>query len=539
MNIKNLKKIMPFAMICLAMGGFTTSCVGDLNVTPINSNVVQAFDQAAVFTKLYSALAVTGQQGPSGEGDLNVGDEGMAGFYRLMWNMEELPTDEAICNWTDNGNPELDNTSWTSSNAVVGNMYSRCAYNITLCNHFLDNTSADDTSESTTDLSKDTKHERAEARFLRALNYYYMMDLYGNVPFMTTVSTNNPERIVRADLYKWLVSELTDIQSDLYAAKAAPYGRADVVADYLLLSRIYLNAKVYSGTADWVNAATYAKKVMDSGYTLATKYQYLFQADNGYGDGSSNDATNEIIFPIQQDGVNTTSYCGSLFLIASTHNADMPAWGSTEGWAGNRSRYALLKAFFPTGVSTTDSTVLMSGLATLAGDSRALFFGKDRTQTIETETTFKNGFSVTKWTNIRSDGKSTNDTKFTDTDIPLMRAAEAYLTYAEALARENGGTAPQEAIDAVNVLRKRAGATTFSSLTLDQILAEKEREFYFEGQRRTDLIRYGYFGGTTTYTWDWKGGVANGTTFDSHYNIYPIPDADLVANSNLSQNPDY
>jgi hypothetical protein len=542
MKIQNIKSILPAAMMCLAVGSIASSCTGDLNTSPINSNIVQTFDQAAVFAKLYSSLAVSGQQGPSGEGDLNVDDEGMAGFYRLMWNMQELPTDEAACTWTDNGTPELDINSWTSSNAIVGNMYSRCTYDITMCNHFLDNTSDTDQSESTTDLSKDTKHERAEARFLRVLNYYYLLDFFGNVPFSTTVMTTNPPRIERAALYRWMVEELKTIQGNMYAAKAAAYGRADVAADYFLLSRLYLNATVYTGTenkANWDSAAIYSKKVIDSGFKLASKYQYLFEADNGYGDGSVNDATNEIIFPIQQDGVKTNSYSGSLFLIASTHNSDMPSWGSTEGWAGNRARYDLLEKFFSKGVTTTDESTLTSGLATLAGDSRALFFGKDRTQKMTSLTTFKNGFSVTKWTNLRADGQSTSDTKFTDTDIPLFRAAEAYLTYAEALTRANGGVATQTAIDAVNVVRKRAGATVLTSLTLDQILDERCREFYFEGQRRTDLIRFGYFGGTNQFLWEWKGGSVSGTTFDSHYNLYPIPDTDLNANSNLKQNSGY
>ena len=151
------------------------------------------------------------------------------------------------------------------------------------------------------------------------------------------------------------------------------------------------------------------------------------------------------------------------------------------------------------------------------------------------------GLTTFKFTNGRADGDTTKITDKTmpDMDIPLMRKAEAYLTYAEAVLRGGSNVGGLTALASVNELRKRAKATQFSSVSLDDVLDEWAREFYFEGRRRTDLIRYGYFGGNGGYNWDWKGGTLAGTIFSKNYNLYPIPQTDMSANSNLTQNSGY
>ena len=123
-----------------------------------------------------------------------------------------------------------------------------------------------------------------------------------------------------------------------------------------------------------------------------------------------------------------------------------------------------------------------------------------------------------------------------------MRVAEAYLTYAEADARLNGGKTSIDGTKAINDIRNRAHASTRSesaSYSLSEICDEWSREFYFEGRRRTDLIRFGRYGGNNNYNWQWKGGDKAGRNFDSHLNIFAIPTEELTANSNLKQNPEY
>lgn len=523
MNKKYMRLISAFASIALAASIFS-SCIGDLDVDPIDPSVTQSFNQDGVFVKIYASLALTGQEGPAGKGDVDGIDEGTSAFVRLIWNLNELTTDEAICSWGDPGIPEMNFNRWSSSHDQVTGLYGRLNFNITLCNHFLEQT------EGLTD-DKSVK-QRAEARFMRALNFYYLMDLFGNVPFTEVVAIEPPQQIKRSDLFDYIEKELNDIEADMYEPKAAPYYRVDKVANWLLKSRLYLNAEVYTGTAKWSEAASYAKKVMDSAYKLNPEYTHLFMGDNN---GSSvNKAPQEIILPIASDGIKTKSWGSSLFLIASTRTSGMPNWGSTEGWGGNRARSALVKKFFPGG--NIPSGAMATPSTTGAADKRALFFIDDRTLEIENVEIFKQGYSVMKFNNARADGNSPGDTQFPDMDVPFLRVAEAYLTYAEATLRAGGSS--NDALNAVNAIRTRANATAITSINLDGVLDEKAREFYFEGHRRTDLIRYGYYGGGD-YNWDWKGGTPGGTKFSAIYNLFPIPSTDMNSNPNLTQNPGY
>ena len=115
--------------------------------------------------------------------------------------------------------------------------------------------------------------------------------------------------------------------------------------------------------------------------------------------------------------------------------------------------------------------------------------------------------------------------------------------YAEAVLRGGSGGDKTTAVGYINQLRERAygntnGNITAADLTLNFILDERGRELYWEGHRRTDLIRFGQFT-SATYLWPWKGGVETGTGVDAHYNLFPIPNTDRTANPNLGQNPGY
>lgn len=151
---------------------------------------------------------------------------------------------------------------------------------------------------------------------------------------------------------------------------------------------------------------------------------------------------------------------------------------------------------------------------------------------------FKQGLSVTKYTNVRADGGATSHVQFVDTDYPLMRIAEAYLSYAEAVTRGASVLNGKAALDVVNDLRTRAHASKLNALSLETLCDEWSREFFFEGRRRTDLIRFGFYGGSD-YNWEWKGGSMAGTKFSANYNLFPIPTTDLTANPNLEQNTGY
>ena len=323
------------------------SCVGDLDVTPIDPSVTMEFDQNKVFTKIYATMGLTGIEGPAGSGDIDGLDEGTSDFFRLIWNMNELSTDEAHCCWGDGGIPELNYNAWGASHEYVTGLYYRLYFNVTLCNFFLEQTEGKTDGESVA--------QRAEARFMRALNYYYLIDMFGKVPFVTKVSTENPSQTERAELFTFVEKELLEASEAMKDPRTNTYGRADKAAAWLLLARLYLNAEVYTGTAQWAKAAEYAQKVMSTSYSLSPVYKHLFMADNN--GSSTNKANSEIILPILQDGATTRNYGGSLFLIASTHTTkDMPAFGTTEGWGGNRCRPQLVKKFFPNDDAPADDT---------------------------------------------------------------------------------------------------------------------------------------------------------------------------------------
>jgi hypothetical protein len=163
---------------------------------------------------------------------------------------------------------------------------------------------------------------------------------------------------------------------------------------------------------------------------------------------------------------------------------------------------------------------------------------------IDDVSNFKNGVHVKKWTNNYTSGAKGNDItgNFVDTDFPIFRLSEMYLIYAEAVLR--GGTGDNAtALSYINKIRERAygnnsGNITANSLTLQFILDERARELYWEGHRRTDLIRFDQLT-TSTYVWPWKGGVMAGRAVDTKYKLFPIPAEARTVNTNLSQNTGY
>ncbi len=525
-----IKNIIPAAALLLAVG--LGSCTKDLDVTPIDPNLNTDIQPEQLFNKCYANIAVAGNGGANGDCDVDGIDGGTSGYVRQMWNANELTTDEAICGWGDEGIANFVYNTYDASHPMLRGYYYRLYTGISFCNQYLQV------------FEGYNQAMTAEVRFIRALNYFFLMDGWGNVPFVTSITSEKPQQYSRSEMFNWIESELLEIEPQLNAASAkkstdSGYGRVDKAAAWLLLARLYLNAEVYTGSAQWSKAAQYAQQVINSSYKLNTNgvgswsaYQMLFMADNG-----ETDAAYEAIFPILQDGVRTTSWGTSLFMIASTHDADMvDSNGTTETWGGNRARPQLIQKWFPNNNAPEAGP---KDFAKAAKDDRAIIDSRGRTLTNDDVSTFKSGYAVAKWNNFTTTGAATSSGQFPDTDFFLMRVAEAYLTYAEALARQNGGTATGEAANAINTLRSRANASTKDSYTLDEICDEWCREFYFEGRRRMDLVRFGNFGGSTSYNWQWKGSAYAGRNFEAYRNVFAIPTTDLTANPNLVQNEGY
>ncbi|MBO0934122.1 RagB/SusD family nutrient uptake outer membrane protein [Fibrella aquatilis] len=505
-----------------------SACVGDLDRTPkydVTSASVYAnpANYKSVLAKLYAILSVSGQQGPAGKPDISGIDEGTSNYMRLLWKLQELPTDEAKIAWNDATIQDINKITWSSSDGFITAMYNRIYYMVSLSNEFIRETSDGKLSERgiSGQAATDAKAYRAEARFLRALAYFHAIDMFGAVPFVTEVDAPGsflPKQVSRAELFTYVESELKAIETELAAPKAGEYGRADRAAAQALLARMYLNAQVYTGTARYTDAVAYAKKVIDGGaYKLDASYANLFLADNNNSP--------EIIFPITFDGTRTQTYGGMTFLVHAAVGGSMSpsTFGVNGGWGGIRSTKNLTDQFPD---------------VTATADKRGLFYTDGQDQDISNLGDFTKGIPSTKYKNVTSAGKPGSSDTFVDTDFPLIRLGDMYLTYAEAVLRGGTGGDLTTALSYVNLLRTRAKAAPLTSLNLEQILQERARELYWEGYRRTDLIRYDRFAGGT-YLWPWKGGVKEGRAIDAKFNLYPIPSTDLVANPSLKQNTGY
>lgn len=524
-------RYIPIAFVAILVTFAIASCTDDLNTSPLDDDIVTSEavyetpeDYRQVLAKLYAGFATSGQQGPAGDPDIQGIDEGFSSYVRMYWVSQEIPTDEAVVGWTDPGLPDFNFQSWGASNDFVLGMYSRIFYEIALTNEFIRNAEGND--------NQTVQEYTAEARFLRALSYWHALDLYGGgVPFVTEedgVGAYNPEAIGNQELFSYIENELLAVigeesEHEAVAEMADPgqveYGRADKAAAWMLLAKLYLNAEVYIGEDRYADALTYADKVIEEGgYQLHEDYDELFLADNHTADG--------IIFPIAFDGDNTRTFGGTSFVIHAAIGGSMSAadFGVDGGWAGHR--------VTPQFVDMFDAD----------NDGRAMFYTDGQSLEIDNLTDFTNGYAITKWKNITSDGQPGPVPEFPDTDFPMFRLADAYLMYAEAHVRGGGGDA-SKAVTLVNDLRERAygdnsGDITASDLDADFVMEERARELYWEGHRRTDLIRHGEFTGSE-YVWAYKGGDQDGSSTSDTYKVFPIPASEVNSNTNLSQNEGY
>jgi len=526
----------------LLLSVMVSSCAKKLDLYPTNDLTPEkAYADAAgyksVLSKIYGTLAISGNQGPSGSPDISGGlDEGsQVGFIRMFFNCEELPTDEAVVAWNDQTIHDFHDMKWTSADPFLKGIYARPIYNITLINEYL--REATDAKLAERGISgndaAEIKKSVAEVRFLRAFNYWVMMDLFGKSTYITEsdlVGTALPKEISRGDLFLYIEKELKAIDADLAPAKTIEYGRVDQAAAWALLARMYLNAGVYTGTTKYTEAITYAKKVITAGYSLYTSgYPKMFMADN-------DKAKNEFIFTINCDGARTQAFGNTTFFTHAACGDEQTEYGAGGGgWYGYRATSALVNLFSdPTG----------------ATDQRALFttskYGTSASQLSITDVSnFDQGPHVKKYVNVRSDGAPVSDGTryFADVDFPVFRLSEMYFIYAESVLRGGSGGDATTALGYMNLIRTRAygnasGNISAGQLTLQFILDERARELYWEGHRRTDLIRYGILT-NGAYLWPWKGGVSSGTAVDGKYNIFPVPASNLVANPNLTQNTGY
>lgn len=538
-----------------------SACLGDLNTKPLNETDFTSENAYENPSSYLNALAyINGYymlvgQNDAGSNDLGFSDAGQSEFLRQWINLNEMTCDALKCVWGDSYLTDLQHDSWgAGTNDAMVAVYTRAVKAIALVNEYLLQTTdskLEDRGQS--DLKPTVAGYRAEARFHRAMFFYILMDEFGNPPFPMpeNIGGENPRRIERADLFAWLETELLELGSDESAMPAkgtVPYPRPTKGSVWALLSRMYLNAEVYTGTPRWQDAKDASQKVIEMGYSINPVYSDLFRQDNS----TSGAAENEFIFAVAYDRVKTQSWGGTTTLTSASLSEDANiALGqhfgldkiNAENWAGYHVPADYVARFELTGVEWGNEKNVF-GYDREKSDKRAFFTNYKCTEAFDGSLQ-STGWLCWKFTGMNSKDEMVQtpgegDYKLSSTDMPVFRLAEMYLNYAEADARLNGGKVTDDiAKGYLKELRDRAGVTLPSDITLDWLLDERAREFMWEGHRRVDLIRYGYFT-DINYPWTLKGGILNGKVSIPEYRkIFPIIQSDLSSNSNLIQNPGY
>lgn len=537
-----MKKIYIISTVILYLGLSLASCTDVLDQTPVTENTshdvyAEAANYKRVLAKIYASYVLAGQGQGGDNGDLTTinGQD----FSRGYFNLQEAATDEVANTWLSGNNlSDLTYINWNAKDSWVSDSYYWLYFNITLCNEFLRHCSDSELAKFTSTEQEEIKTFRGEARFMRALSYWMVLDLYRQGPKVdesTPVSGYIPEAYDGIGLFDFIEGELKELVAE-NTPGALPaqneYGRANRSVAWALLARLYLNSAVYREKIDtkyYTECINACKKVIDNPvYYLEPDYSKLFNADN-------HKRTHEILFAMVCDATTSVTWGGGTYLVCgscgNSSTQDPAKYGLTNGWGMFRARGEIVSKF---------------GDLAATQDSRAMFYTDGQAQyftgAIDNQS---EGYFFEKFTNLTDDGNPASNSASTgcSTDYPLFRLADVYLMAAEAYLRGGEGISGKDALELVNRVRLRAynqderGKISDTDLTLDFILDERGRELYLESVRRTDLIRFGKFT-SDEYVWQWKGGILDGRAVNKKYNIYPIPDTDLTANSNL-RNPLY
>lgn len=566
--MKNLFKYV--ALVCVAYG--MASCVNDLNKVDMDPNSSTSFNKDRMFTKCYSCMALIGQSGAGDNSDVEDIDAGTSGFYRTIWYCNELTSDEAWWIWNDAESKQMCQTNWEGTNTMIRAIYTRLNLNIKYCTHYLTYASK----EPIYNGSQEDDNRLAEVRFIRALHIFYLMDMYLYAPLIIEESNEFPHFLPRHEIYEWLVKELTDLIEILPAQRVSKF-RVGKAAAQLLLARVYLNADVYNKyNKNWTSGQMWQKAydaasavitdnpqhslvtskiVTDSGFVYSA-YQQLFMGDN-----DRDEVIKESLLQIYQDGLYAQSYASSMMLIGANRIAGMIPWGIEAEWHSMRTSPTLVDKFLsPMKIDRNTAMEMVYDeytMPTILHDDRAILcsdgLNTGYTFTIKgNQDLGDNKYMFDCWAGCKFTGvySSASLPKYSprqnpswpDTDIPLLRLAEAYMIQAEALFRLNR---KNESINIINnVIRARANADplNLASFTEEVLLDEWCREFYYEGRRRIDLVRFGRFFGSTTdqYRYHWEGRMAqnDGQQFyvpgtEDYMNWFPVPSEDKRANPNF------
>ena len=500
------------------MGIAGTSCVSDLDLKPNDPNsrleLTTPEEWDGFLGRLYGNLYR--------DDVISTSDGGAGTFTRSHFNLQEVVADECFISekWNDPGYQPLNMCTWSADNEWIYAAFAREFFNAKMGAEFISQMKSKGAALFD---EAEVKARLAEAHALRGLAYYYMIDLFGRGPWIdeNSVTGETPVTYDRKQLFDAITKELEEFVPDLKPAAEQAYGRVSREAGYMLLAKLYLNAEVYTGTPMWEKCASACQKVVSTGIQLAPEYKYLFCATNDKYVGNG-----EILWAVPQEQGRMETWGGTTYLTVGCYVETAPKEILTQlnsqgvPWSGLRLRPELSKA--------------------LRGDNRRMIYEGTFQEEIPNLSSYdKNscGYMCIKYSNspetdyLNEAGATNNDTQLSNVDYPLFRLADTYLMLAEC--QLHGVQC--DGLNYLNKVRERAGMSPLSMLTADNVLAERQKELYMEGHRRSDLIRFGkYTGGT--YNWSWKSGVLEGGAIENYRALFPVP---YQYTNTVGQNPGY
>jgi len=475
-------------------------------------------------------------------------------FCTAYWFMQELSTDEAILparggNWYDGGKyRDLHLHTWTKDLEFVGTSWSWLYGGVSSCNRIIKLFSTKADNDAKTQIT-------AEVKTMRAFYYFLLMDLYGNVPIVQEFGdTSNVAKSPRIDVFNFIESEIKAALPSLSTKTGtATYGRPTKWMAWAMLAKLYLNAEYYTGTAKYNDAVAACDTIITEAQTNSTfgldaDYISEFYPTNG-------PSFKDFIFAIPFDGSKAT---GQFYARYYLHPYLQAKYGIPFRPSNAVSTIPEFYALF-NDLSDKRNQIWLTGkqydfngnaitVTTTKSGVDATYTGSDAKNEVVYQLEFTPNITLdpskpTSSFDVGSDelGKAKGyrcikfypDASSTDrnqsNDVPVFRYADILLEKAEAILRGATATKGQTALSLVNMVRDRVGASDFESVTLQDILNERGREFVYECWRRNDLIRFGAF----ENSWGFK------TNAETYRRIFPVPASELLLNSALKQNDGY
>lgn len=483
----------------------------------------------------------------------NQESEGLQGTCRGIYDYNTLTTDEAMIpirggDWYDGGLWEnMYQHKWNANDINLYNVWKYLFKVIVISNQSL---SIIDSHKSLLS-AEQTRDFTAEVRAVRALFYYYAMDMFGRVPIVTSydVKLEQVTQSERSEVFKFIVDELQDVApqlADEHSNKEGNYyGRVTRPVANFLLAKLALNAEIYTDDNwtdgkrqdgksiyfnvngekknAWETCIWYCEQLRQEGYELESDYASNFAVHN--------ESSKENIFTIPLD---KNLYLNEYhYLFRSRHYKHGGVYGgSSEN--GTCATVSTVKAF-GYGTDNVDNrfkinfyadTVLVDGKMIYLDNGKPLVYMPLELKLNLSDSPYKQtaGARVGKY---EVDRTAYSDGRQVDNDIVLFRYGDALLMEAEAKVR-NGEDGSIE----LNAIRDRVGMPHVEA-NLDNILKERLLELVWEGWRRQDLIRFGKY----TKAYDQRTPLEKEST--GFTTVFPIPQRCLDLNKKLKQNPSY